>query len=162
MINLDEKPNEMYGKIMSWPDELIIPGFELCTDSSLEETNKISEEIKSGKLNPRDAKARLAREIVTIHHDKKAAEAAEAEFNKVYVEKGVPTEPQDIKVNPRGLNLTASLAAVKITSSKSEAKRLIEQGAVEIDGSIIKDWKKKIEFKKGTIIRVGRKFFKVG
>ena len=163
IVNLDENPNEMYGRIMSWPDELIIPGFELCTDFSFEETNKISIEIKDGGLGPRDAKARLAREIVAIHHNEKAAKAAEAEFNKVYVKGGVPTKPKNFKVEiTENLNITDALTATKITPSKSEAKRLIEQGAVEIDGLIVKEWKAPAKFKPGTIIRVGKRKFHLG
>lgn len=162
MVNLDEKPKEMFGKIMSWPDELIIPGFELCTDLLQGETNAIFQEMENDKLNPRDAKARLAHAIVAIHHGIAAANSAQEEFNRVFKEKGAPSEPISFNVkDAQGMAITDALTAVKIMPSKSEAKRLIEQKAVEIDGEIITDWKKEISLKPGTIIRVGKKrFFK--
>ena len=76
-INLDEVPEVMYGKIMSWPDSLISVGFELCTSLPADEIVKILNQIKEGRLSPWEAKARLAREIVSVCHDKKAATEAE-------------------------------------------------------------------------------------
>jgi tyrosyl-tRNA synthetase len=155
MINLDEKPDQMYGKIMSWPDELIIPGLELCTDIPLDELAGISENLKTGKVNPRDEKAKLAKAVVVIHYDKKTAEEAEKEFNLVFKEKGTPRHFEfEITEN---LNLVDSLAVSRSASSKSEARRLIEQGAVEIDGLVVKDWKFKP--RGGVIIRIGKKKF---
>jgi len=158
MINLDEKPNEMYGKIMSWPDSLISPGFELCTDLSIEEINQ----IKKKKNNPRDDKARLAREIVAIHHNKAVAQKAEKEFNRVFKERGIPSEVKSYKLGVKNLNILDLLFKTGLASSKSEAKRLVEQGAIKIDKSTVKDWRVKINIKKGIIIQAGkRKFIKL-
>ncbi|OGZ32084.1 MAG: tyrosine--tRNA ligase [Candidatus Portnoybacteria bacterium RBG_13_40_8] len=158
MINLDEKPNEMYGKIMSWPDSLIFPGFELCTDLSIEEVNQ----IKKKKNNPRDDKARLAREIVAIHHNKVVAQKAEKEFNRVFKERGTPSEVKSYKLGVKNLNILDLLFKTGLASSKSEAKRLVEQGAIKIDKSTVKDWRVKINIKKGIIIQAGkRKFIKL-
>jgi tyrosyl-tRNA synthetase len=161
MINLDEKPNEMYGKIMSWPDSLIFPGFELCTDLSLEEINQ----IKKQKNNPRDDKARLAREIVAIHHNKAVALKAEHEFNHLFREGKKPTNIPEVKLSD-GVNSTSTvLVEAGLAPSRSAADRLIEQGAldIEIDGVMINKYRKKeIVPKKGMIIRVGkRKFIKL-
>ncbi|MDP2934673.1 MAG: tyrosine--tRNA ligase [bacterium] len=165
MINLDEKPDQMYGKIMSWPDELIIPGLELCTNLSLDELAEISEKIKAGKVNPRDEKAKLAKEVVSIHYDKKTAEEAEKEFNRVFKEGIQPTDIPEVKLNKRISSTSIVLVETGLAPSRSAADRLIKQGAidVEIDGVVINKYnKKEITPKKGMIIRAGkRKFVKL-
>jgi len=155
MINLDEKPKEMFGRIMAWPDSLIIPGFELCTDLSMDEISK----IRAQKNNPRDDKARLARQIVSIHHSKSAAIKAEREFNRVFKEKKAPSQLESYKLSARKLSILELLVKTKLALSKSEAKRLISQGAVKLNNKIIKNWKKKITPTKGVILRVGKKKF---
>ena len=155
MINLDESPREMYGKIMNWPDNLIGIGFELLTKLSIAEINKL---MKSN-ANPKDIKARLAREIVTMYHSKKEAEKAEKEFNKVFKEKGLPTKIPEIKIRKKELNILDLLVKTRLVSSKAEAKRLIEQKGVKIDSKVQKDWKAVIEIKKGQIIQVGKRRF---
>lgn len=162
MINLDEKPDQMYGKIMSWPDELIVSGFELCTDFSLDDTEKISENLKSGKTNPRNEKAKLAKEIVAIHYDKKIAEKSEKEFNRIFKEGAQPTDILEIKISDKKILVCDLLVKAKLALSKSEAKRLVEQGAIDIDETVLSDWRKEIVPKKGMIIRAGkRKFVKL-
>jgi len=160
-IFLDEKPKEMYGKIMAWPDSLIIPGFELCTNLSIEQVKRIAKQIKSKQVNPRDIKSKLARKIVGTHHGKTAAAEAEREFNRIFKEKKVPSK---IKAFSRkaamGITDTSGLMVkTGLASSKSEAKRLILQGAVRLDNKIIKDWQQKIIPKKGMILQVGKRRF---
>ncbi len=153
-INLDENPKEMYGKIMSWPDGLIILGFELCTRIPMDEVKKIT--------NPRDAKAKLAREIVKIYHGEKLAREAEKEFEKVFKDKQLPSKIPEIKVAEKNLPILDLLIKTKIILSKSEAKRLILQKGVKIDGKTEEDWQKIVEIKKGMVIQVGkRKFVKI-
>jgi len=151
IINLDEEPNNMFGQIMAWPDSLINPGFELCTDLSLKE-------IKEIKLNPRDAKAKLAKEIVGIHYNKRIAEKAEQEFNRVFKDKKEPTNIKEININ-KNINLLDLIVKTKLVSSKAEAKRLIEQNAIKIDNKVINNWKKEITPKKGAILQIGKKRF---
>ena len=160
-IFLDEKPKEMYGKIMAWPDFLIVSGLELCTDLSIEQVEMIGKQIKSKQVNPRDVKSKLAREIVSTHHGKTAAIEAEREFNRIFKEKKVPTK---IKVFSRketaGVTDTLSLVAeTGLAPSRSEAKRLILQGAVRLNNKVITNWQKKIVPKKGMIIQVGKRRF---
>lgn len=154
VINLDEGPKEMFGKIMAWPDSLIFLGFELCTDLSIDEINK----IKKQKNNPRDDKARLAYEIVSIHYSSAVARRAEREFNKVFKEKKAPSGVKSFKV-PNKINILDLLVKTKLAPSKSEAKRLIIQGAVKLDNKIIKDWQLKITPKRGAILKVGKRRF---
>jgi len=162
IINLDVRPEEMFGKIMAWPDDLIALGFELCTDLKTEEIEKISEQLKEKKINPRDAKARLAKEIVRICYSLKAAQKAEEEFNKVFKEKELPSKMPEMRIKEKSLNILDLLTKTKLVSSKAEAKRLVIQKGVKINREVQDDWRKEIEIKKGLIVQVGkRKFVKL-
>ena len=153
VINIIDPPPEQFGKIMSIKDELILDYFELATRVPLDEVKK---------LPPRDAKARLAKEIVSACHGEEAAIKAEQEFNRVFRDKNLPSDIPEVSVEEKEMNILDLLTKVKLAPSKSEAKRLIEQGGVEISGEIQKDWQKIIKIKKGEIIRVGkRKFVKI-
>ncbi|MDO8558717.1 MAG: tyrosine--tRNA ligase [bacterium] len=150
MVNLDEEPNQMFGKIMSWPDEIISAGFELLTD------------IPSPKTDPREAKAQLAKEVIKVCHNQKEAELAEKEFERVFRDKELPTEIPKVAIKEGVLSILDLLVETKLCPSKSEAKRLVEQGGIEVDGKIKKDWREQIEVKQGQIIRAGkRKFVKI-
>ncbi|HXK31965.1 MAG TPA: tyrosine--tRNA ligase [Candidatus Paceibacterota bacterium] len=158
MVTIVDKPNEMYGKIMSMKDGFILEYFELCTDIPLSEIKKMSFK----KTNPRDLKARLAREIVSIYHGKESALAAEKEFNKVFKEKKLPSSVSLIKISQKSLNILELLFKAKLASSKTEAKRLINQKGVKIGNEVQTDWQKQIKIKKGLVIQVGkRKFAKI-
>lgn len=159
MVTLDEKPEKMYGKIMSWPDSLIVIALEICTNLPTAEITEIEVQMKKGGLNPRDAKAKLAKEIVAFCHDKKAAEAAGKEFDKVFKEKKLPTKIPETKIEKGKLNILDFLVKIKLAPSKSEAKRLIIQGGVKIDGEIQKDWRKIIKIKKGQVVQAGKRRF---
>lgn len=154
MVNLDEKPEEMYGRIMSWPDGLILTAIELCTDVFIAGLKKTK--------NPRDLKAKLAREIVSTFYNKKAAEKAEKEFNKIFKEKRLPTKIQAIKIGEEKINILELLVRTKLAPSRSEAKRLVLQGGVKINKQNKRDWKEIVKIKKGEILQVGkRKFIKL-
>lgn len=161
-IGIQELANEQYGKIMSIPDESIIDYFELCAHLSLMEVEKIKKELKSKNFNPRDAKAKLAYEIVALYHGKPAAQKAEKEFNRIFKEKELPSEMPSIKITDKNINILDLLVKTKLASSKAEAKRLIEQKGVKIDDEIQEDWRKNILIKSVMIIQVGkRKFVKI-
>lgn len=151
-VALNDSPNEMFGKIMALPDEAIMPCFELCTEIPL-----IS---LAGIKNPKDLKIRLAKEIVTMYHNKKEAERAEKEFNKIFKEKKLPSEIAEIKIKEAELNILDLLVEIKLASSRSEARRLVEQNAVKIDSKIQNNWKAIIIIKPGIVIQVGRRRFK--
>ena len=162
VINITDEPNQMYGKIMSMKDELMPEYFELATQISLTETEKIKKELKSKNFNPRDAKAKLAYEIVALYHGKPAAQKAEKEFNRIFKEKELPSEMPSIKITDKNINILDLLVKTKLASSKAEAKRLIEQKGVKIDDEIQEDWRKNILIKSVMIIQVGkRKFVKI-
>ncbi|MFA6176619.1 MAG: tyrosine--tRNA ligase [Phycisphaerae bacterium] len=130
-IYLTDAPGEMYGKILSIKDELIPTYFECCTKIPMAEVNAAVSTMKAGKMNPKDLKMRLAREIVTMYHSKKDAAAAEAEFENVFKNKGLPESIPEFKAK-KGMLLIDALAESKTVSSKSEARRLIEQGGVKL------------------------------
>jgi len=148
MVNLDTLPNEMFGQIMSLPDELILPGFELLTDLNIEKIE-----------NPRDDKAKLAKEITRIFHSKEKAEQAEKEFNRIFKDKEKPTDIPIFKAKPEKTKLIDLLIESKLASSKSEARRLIEQGGVKIDNKVIKDPTQEIIPEDNTTLQVGKRKF---
>jgi len=161
VINITDAPNEMFGKIMSMRDEMILKYFELCTQVPLAEINQLEEKLKAG-TNPRDLKARLAKEIVKIYHGEKAAEQAAKEFDKIFKEKEMPSKMATCNMEHGTYNMMELLVKTKMASSKSEAQRLIEQGAVKINNQVEKDWKKELKIEQETIIQVGkRKFVKI-
>jgi tyrosyl-tRNA synthetase len=151
-----DRPEQMYGKIMSLPDTLIWDYFRFLTDLPLKEI----EEMKS--LNPREAKARLAREITASYHGERLAKKAEGEFERVFKEKKLPTKIPSVKISEKVLNILDLLTKIKLAQSKSEAKRLVLQKGVKIDGKAKEDWREKIKIKKGMVIKVGkRKFIRI-
>jgi len=160
VVTVVDKPNDMYGKLMSMKDELMPEYFELCTDIPLSEVERIKKDLKLKKLNPRDAKARLAREIMALYYGKKVAERAEKEFSRVFKKKELPTKIPGIKIKEGALNILDLLVKTKLTSSKSEAKRLVLQKAVKINQNTQTDWKKTVEVKKGTVIQIGKRRFR--
>jgi tyrosyl-tRNA synthetase len=161
-IALEDSAKEMYGKTMALPDEVILTCLELCTEIPLKEIREIKKGLSSKRINPRDAKARLAREIVSIHHGKSAALRAEKEFNRIFKEKKTPSQIKTYKINVKSLSILDLLTKTKLLPSKSEAKRLVDQRAVKLNNKIIIDWRAKIFIKKPAILQVGkRKFIKI-
>lgn len=158
-IAILDKPNQIYGKIMSIPDSLILSYFELATDISLKEIREIEEYLKQKKINARDLKARLAREIVTMYHSKKKAIEAEKEFNRIFREQKTPSQMPKIKISDIRCQISDLLVKTKLVSSKSEAKRLIRQGGIRIDNKVIDDPNKKIKPENGMVVQVGKRRF---
>ena len=156
-VNIIDPPNQMYGKLMSLRDDLIIQYFELCTELPLTEIREMEKNLKQRKVNPRDLKARLAREIVSIYHGERAAQIAEKEFERVFREKKLPTKIPEVKIKEKTLNILDLLVKTKLAPSKSEAKRLVFQKGVKIDGQVENDWQKIIEIKKGQVLQVGKR-----
>lgn len=163
LVALNEKPNEMFGGIMAWSDGMIIPGFNLLTNIPLEEIQKIEENLKSQKTNPMELKKRLAKEIITQLHSKKEALEAQKEFERIFQKGKAPIYHILIYDIKDGLkNIVDLLVETKLAPSRSEAKRLIEQGAVEVDELVIRDTQHVIRIKNGMIIRAGkRKFLRI-
>ncbi|MFA4833642.1 MAG: tyrosine--tRNA ligase [Patescibacteria group bacterium] len=160
MVNLDEKPWNMYGKIMSWSDGLIGIGFEICTNLPFDEAKKMQAELNEGKINPRDLKMKLAYEIVKIYHGEKEAKAAQDYFIKTIQKKETPDEVKSKKLKVKSINIVDLLVEVELASSKSEARRLIEQGGIKVDEKVVKDINVKVEATKdGILIQRGKRQF---
>jgi tyrosyl-tRNA synthetase len=162
-IGISEAPEVMFGKVMSIPDGLIVKYFRLLTDFPTKEIDKMAKELLlPGKVNPRDYKVSLAFEIVKEYHGEKAAKAAAEDFEKKFVKKELPDEIPTVKLKKATMFLADILVDTKLTESKSEARRLIEQGGVRVDGAVIGEREAVIEPRTGMVIQVGkRKFIKV-
>lgn len=154
-VGVMEKPEDQYGKIMSIPDNLIFRYFELATEVPLAEIGTIRDQIAEG-MNPRDAKMRLAREIVTLYHNDKKAKKAEEHFIKLFQKQEVPDDMPSVKLK-KGQKLLDLIADKKLVASKSEARRMMQQNAVSFNDEKITD----IEFTIGEkgIIKVGKRRF---
>ena len=158
-IGVIENSQEQYGKIMSIPDELIIRYFKLTTDVSLNKIREIERDLKSKKLNPRDAKALLAWEIVKLYHSEEEATRAEKEFNKIFKEHKAPEKIPEIKIKNKEITILDLLVQTKLAKSKGEGRRLVQQGGIKIDGGLIDNWKKTISIKNGMIVQAGKRRF---
>jgi len=162
VINITDKPNEMYGKIMSMKDELIGDYFELTTKVPMKKISEIKKQLKDKILNPRDAKIKLAKEIVKLYYGEKKADEAGKEFNRIFKEKKLPSKVPEVKFIKESLPILDLIFNSNLASSKSQAKRLILEKGVRINGKLITDWKEKIKLENGMIISIGkRKFVKI-
>ncbi len=151
-IYLDDEPNDMFGKVMSMNDDLIETYFECCTDVPVDEYKNFMQK------GPRDAKAYLARVIVEMYHGDKAAQKAEEEFNRVFQSGGLPDEVPEFSAQ-KGSSLVDVLAEAGVVPSKSEARRVIEQGGVKLDENPVQSIDAEVQ---EGIYKVGkRKFLKV-
>jgi len=162
-IGINEPPQEMYGKTMSLPDQLMFRYFELATMLSIEEQRRLKDGLTQGALHPRDLKMRLAREIVTIYHGKEAALQAEKEFKRVFQQRELPEDIPDFNLAPTMLDsqgfiwLPKLMLLAGLASSTSEGRRLIQQGGVKINGEKITDPAYKLVPLNGMVIQAGKR-----
>lgn len=165
-IGIYEEPNDIYGKVMSIPDSLIIRYFELATDIHPDELAVMKEALDSGNVNPRDIKMRLAEEITALYHGHEAASIAEEHFKRVFQKREIPENISELKVslnmlNSDGVDMVTLLVLAGFASSNSEARRLISQGAVKVNGSKI-DTFKLANLHDGDVVQAGKlKFIKI-
>jgi len=158
-MGINDEPFDMFGKAMAINDDLIIKYFILATDVPVGQIKEYEKDLELG-VNPRDIKAKLAFEIVKEMHSEIAAGKAAEEFDKVFKEKGKPTDIPEFKIEGKR-KLVDVLVEAKIVSSKTEVRRLIEQGGVKVDDTVIKDIDYEIE-PNGQIVQIGkRRFLKV-
>jgi len=160
-IGINENPKEMFGKIMSIPDQLIIEYFELLTDIPRSEIEEYKIKMEEGE-NPMKYKLRLAKEIVARYHSKEAADKEEEDFIKIFSKKEIPEEVETFFVDSDEINLIDFLKEKNIVSSKSEGRRIFEQGGIYVNNERFSDSSLKVKIDKEVIIKVGkRKFIKV-
>ena len=162
-IGINEAPAEIFGKVMSITDDLMWRYYELLTDFSVAEIDALRESSQSGVQNPRDIKVDLAKRIIADFHSSEAANAAEEEFVRRFRNKETPDEVEEhtIPSNPQGLDLSHLLVTVGMAESKAEARRLIQQGGVSLDGEKQTIGNSQTIWKPGTstLIKVGKRRF---
>jgi tyrosyl-tRNA synthetase len=163
-IGISESPREIYGKTLRIPDTLIYAYFELASDVSNKELAQVKRQLADRSVNPRDLKRRLARTLVTMYHSPEAGKSAEEEFDRIFIEKEAPDQIEEFRFSPRNgdASLVTLLALTQLASSRTEARRLIEQGGVSIDGERVTELNATVPDKKEFILKVGkRRFLKI-
>lgn len=162
-IGIDDTPQDIFGKTLSIPDNLIYTYYELTTDVSLEKLEEIKKTLEDGKTNPRDIKRELAKTLVTMYHNEEAAQKAEQEFDKIFIKKDIPDDIPELEVEKsKSTSIMDLIVDVNFASSKGEARRLVQQGGVSLDGNKITDIGFEITFVGEQILKVGkRKFIKL-
>lgn len=163
-IGVAEPPTEMYGKTMSISDDVMMTFYELATTLPDDEIEAVRAGLASGRLHPRDAKRRLAREIVALYHGPGAAMAAEEEFDAVFREGSLPADVPEVPICGADLEngrmwCPRLIVAAGLADSTSEARRLIHQGAVRVDDRRVTDPQACVAVRPGMVIRVGKRRF---
>jgi tyrosyl-tRNA synthetase len=166
-IGVTEPPDDMFGKIMSIPDEALEQYFELCTDVPAADAEQMLTDMKCGALNPRDAKRRLAKEIVTLYHSAEAAEQADETFMRVFSHGRAQTRedyaaladevalPEDLRDRP--VWASTAIHRLGLAKTKSDAARLVKAGAVHLDERQLSDPQEEVVFAAGMLVRVGKR-----
>ncbi|MDW4526014.1 tyrosine--tRNA ligase [Rossellomorea marisflavi] len=162
-IGIDESPEEMFGKTMSLPDHLMMKYFELITDLPLEKISEIKASLAAGQMHPRDAKMLLGRTIVRMYHGIGASERAQEQFISVFQKGSMPDEIPELQWNGNEeINILELLVNVNLLPSKSEARKMIKNKGVKIDGSKVEDPNLIVKVQEGMTMQVGkRKFIKL-
>lgn len=161
-INLNDSVGDIFGKVMSIPDDIIITYFIHCTRVPMDEVEGYEKQLKNNEVNPRDIKLKLAWEITKIYHGDKAADEAQKEFINVFSNREMPTDIPTINIKADQMNIIDLIVETELAPSKSEARRLVEQGAVEVAGAKITEPDKIIEIINDLILQVGKhKFVKI-
>lgn len=161
-IGISDTPKDMYGRALSIPDTLLENYFTLCTDIPNTELTKISASITDGSANPRDLKRYLARTIVSLYHNAEAAVAAEDEFDRIFIKKEIPDDIPELGIEESELPISDLIMRAGFAPSKSEARRLIQQGGVSLAGEKISEPNATVPMTDGAVLKVGkRKFLKI-
>ncbi|MHB1132511.1 MAG: tyrosine--tRNA ligase [Chloroflexota bacterium] len=158
VIGVNDPPYEMFARVMSLKDELIVRYFELCTDMPESELAILGSQLRDQSVNPMGLKKRLAREIVTLYHNAADAQAAEARFAREVQQREIPEDLPEVALPRDGeWPIVDLLLVTHLASSKGEAKRLIEGGSVQVDGERVADPRAKVAVAVGSIVRARRR-----
>lgn len=161
-VALTDPPDQMYGKLLSIPDALIVSYFEYCTGIHPDDLAAVRDVLDQGQVNPRDHKRRLAREVTAIYYGAEAAEAAESAFDSLFIKKELPDDIPQYRLEGEDAFLVQVLAEAHVTGSNGEGRRLIAQGAVRIDGEVATDPNLMVSPKKSYTVKIGkRRFLKI-
>jgi tyrosyl-tRNA synthetase len=163
-IGIDEEANQIYGKAMSVPDELMLKYYELATDLSLDDLKSLREGLAEGSVHPRDAKMRLARTFVRMYHGEEAGAAAEHHFITVFQKGALPDDIEEVAIPTAELvegkiRVTKLLTLLGLQASVSEARRSIQQGAVRLNEEKLTDIEGNIQPNEGDVLQVGKRKF---
>lgn len=161
-IGFTDSPSEMFGRIMSIPDNLIEKYYELTTDVPDADLQDIRGQLKRADVNPSILKRRLAKEIISIYHSRTAGDEAEVAFDRIFKQKEIPNDIPVFQVDTPTIALVKLLTESKLVGSGNEARRQIDQGAVSVNGERIHDEKTILAVEGELVIKVGkRRFLKV-
>ena len=160
-IGISESPQQIYGKTLSIPDTLIYDYFVLATSLSASDLVSVRHELDNPANNPRNIKRRLARELVSLYHSREAARLAEEEFDRIFVKKDLPDDVPDRAVSAEGgtIGIIKLLTESGLVSSNSEARRMVDQGAVSVDGTKVIDPNALVNLERSAIVKVGKRRF---
>lgn len=160
-IALTDSPREMFGKVMSIPDELIIKYFEYGAFASREEVDEMEKGLKSQTVHPKNAKVETAKRIVALYYDKETSDAAYEEFERIFVKKDKPDEVETFIIeNPDSISSIVDVLLISgLSPSKKEARRIIEQGGVYVDGKRVSDAFANVDFSTKRLIKYGKRKF---
>lgn len=161
-IGIDEPAQEIYGKAMSVPDDLMIKYFELTTNISLDELEQLKKGLAEGTIHPRDAKMRLAHTLVRMYHGREAADEAENQFRRVFQQGNLPDNMEEVTISPAELEegriwVVKLLSRLGLVSSNGEGRRMIQQGAVKINQERVQDINDQIQITDGMVVQVGKR-----
>jgi tyrosyl-tRNA synthetase len=161
-IGITDSPKDIFGKTLSIPDTLIYKYFELTTRLHPDQLKKIKKDLENPEINPRDYKRQLGFELVKLYYNEKEAKQAVEEFDKIFIKKEVPDNIDEYEMNEKNIKLINLLTISGLTESNGEARRLIKQGGITLDGVKITDENFIIQNNKPFILKAGkRKFLKV-
>ncbi len=155
-IGINEDANDIYGKVMSIPDEMIVKYYELATDIHPDEVAKIKAKLEEENVNPRDIKMELAKEIVRLYHGEEVSIKAEENFKNIFQQGNMPEDIGTIEENVAETNIVDLIVKAEFAPSKNEARRLVKQGAVKINGEKVDE---ECKVKNEDILQVGKKKF---
>lgn len=157
-VGLTDKPFDMFGKVMSIPDELILRYYQYGTFASSEELEMLSNSLKGGE-NPRNAKVIVAKSIVDLYHHKGSGQEAFEEFERVFKNKDIPDDIADFEISEDEITVLDAIFNAGLTPSKKEARRVLEQGGVSLDGEKIEDPYHNVDLSEKRLLKVGKRKF---
>ncbi|RMF10632.1 MAG: tyrosine--tRNA ligase [Candidatus Neomarinimicrobiota bacterium] len=157
-IGLHDSPEDMYGKVLSIPDTLIEKYFRLAVDADEATLTVVREQLADPAVNPRDVKRELARRLVTLYYDEEQAREAEAAFDRIFIQKGIPDDMPEVRLHQDTL-VVDLLHQEHLVASKSEARRLIKQKAVRVDGAVCTDLQATLHPGNDHVLKVGKRRF---
>ncbi len=162
-IAVNDHPSDMYGKIMSIDDNLMLRYYELLSETPLDELQMIRTDVASGNVNPMEYKQRLAKELVSKYHGQDSAVLAEDRFNRIHRQKTIPSQLEEITIvysTEADLSIIGILRKIGRAKSNNEARRLIEQRGVRVNDDVITDFSYILPPESNQIIQIGKRYFR--